>query len=391
MKTSKTFLLFVSILFLFVLYPAVSLADWPLYRGDQQARAVAEETVRLPNNLKIRWEKRLEKDWFQATAVVVGNRIFIGSTDEGFWAFSLKDGKEIWKYSVEYGVLAPAAFWKTSETEKTEKKDEQETGLLLFGDSDGILHAVDSETGKIRWQFKTKGAIDNSPNIDQETGRVLIGSQDGSLYALEALSGKLVWEYQAGDQIRCFPTILGPRCFVAGCDSMLHVVDLDKGTLVTKIDLEAPTGSTPTVYENRLFFGTEGNEFLAVDWNTETQATKIAWRYKTQQAVRGPAACSDGLVVFCGMDRTVQALDIKTGETRWTFRTKGRMEHSGPVIVGNRIYVPSSDSFLYVLNLQTGEKLDAVELSGKLLASPAVVDNRVVIGTDDGVLFCLGE
>lgn len=365
---------------LLVFLPAISVADWPLYRGDQQARAVAVENVQLPENLKIRWEKRLEKDWFQATAIIVGDRIFVGSSDEGLWAFSLKDGKEIWKYPIEYGMLAPAAF-----------EGGQETGLLFFGDSDGILHAVDAGTGSLRWQFKTKGVIDNSPNIDREMGRVLVGSQDGSLYALEVLSGKLVWEYKADDQIRCFPTILGRRCFVAGCDGMLHVVDLDKGTLVTKIDLEAPTGSTPTIFENRLFFGTEGNEFLAVDWNSKDQTTKIAWRYKTQQAVRGPAVCSDGLVVFCGMDRTVQALDIKTGEQRWVFRTKGRMEYSGPIIVGNRVYVPSSDSFLYVLDLETGEKLDAVGLSGKLLASPAVVAGRLVIGTDDGVLFCLGK
>ncbi|MDR0869431.1 MAG: PQQ-binding-like beta-propeller repeat protein [Planctomycetaceae bacterium] len=347
---------------------SVFAADWTYYRGDEQATGCA--AAKLPDEFKTVWKYQFKTGWIQATAVIADGTVFTGSSDNGMSAFSLKDGKLLWNYPVETGVIAPAVYFN---------------GLLFFGDSDGFLYAVDASTGKERWKFQAKGTFDNSPNIDQKTSRVLIGSQDGTLYALDAATGKPAWEYKADDQIRCFPAIVGRKCFVAGCDAKFHIVDIDKGTAAAKIELEAPTGSTPAVWNDYVFFGTEGNEFLAVDWKKE----KIVWRYKAKQAFRSPAACKDGLVIVCGMDKAVRCFAAATGEQRWEFRTKGRMEESGALIAGNRVYVPCSDSFLYVLDLQNGEKVNAVELGGKLRACPATDGKRIVIGTDDGTLFCL--
>lgn len=352
-------------------------ADWPLYRGDAAAVAAPPQAVSLPATLKTLWEHRLERGWFQAAAIVAGETVFVGSSDLGMTAFRLDDGKERWRYPVEYGVTAPAAYFRDARGDES----------VFFGDSDAFLYALDARNGSLRWKFQAKGSFDNAPNVDRETGRVLVGSQDGTLYALNIETGKPDWTFKIDDQIRCFPSIVGRRCFVAGCDGRLHVVDLDRGTAVARVELGAPTGSTPAVLDDRAFFGTEGNEFLAVDW----KKAEIVWRFKASQSFRGPAACKDGLVVFGGFDRTVRALDAETGRERWNFRTKGRMESSGPVIVGDAVYVPSSDSFLYVLDLNTGRRRSAAALPGKLLASPAVVDRRLVIGTDDGVLCCLGE
>jgi outer membrane protein assembly factor BamB len=107
-----------------------------------------------------------------------------------------------------------------------------------------------------------------------------------------------------------------------------------------------------------------------------------------RQAVRAPAAYHDGTVFFGGMDRVAYALDAKTGKERWKYHTKGRIE-GGAVIVGNRVYVPSGDSSLYVLDVQSGKLIESKELSGKLFAAPAAVHQRIVIATDEGVLTCL--
>ncbi len=328
------------------------------------------------------WEHRLEKGWFQASPIIAGETVYIGSSDDGMLAFDLNDGALRWKFPVEYGVLAPAAFHR-----EIAERDSPVRETVVFGDTDGVLYALEAAAGTLRWKFATKGAIDNSPNIDIQTNRVLVGSQDGSLYALNIADGKPAWEYKTDDQIRCFPTIAGRHCFVAGCDSKLHIVDLDSGKAKATVDIKAPTGSTPAVAEDRVYFGTEGNEFLAVDW----KKAEIAWRYPAKQAFRAPAACAEGLVIFGGFDRVVRALEAETGKERWIFRTKGRMEHSGPTVVGSRVFIPCSDSFVYILDLKTGKKLREIELPGKLLACAAVVDGRIVLGTDDGVLCCLGE
>ena len=107
-----------------------------------------------------------------------------------------------------------------------------------------------------------------------------------------------------------------------------------------------------------------------------------------RQSVRSPPAYKDGTIIFGGMDRTVYALDAKTGEERWKFNTRGRIE-GGAVIIGNKVYVPSNDSTLYVLDFESGEKIESIELSGRLSSSPFITADRILIATDEGVLTCL--
>ena len=365
--TAKSIINF-AILFSFGTFAAA--ADWRLYRGDAEASGCIAEANTLGDKLEITWEQRLEKGFYQASPIVVGNSVYIGSSEEGMKTFDLKTGEPKWGFPIANEIIAPAAYFD---------------GLILVGDAGGTLYALDAESGEKKWSFDTKGTIDNSPNIDAQTRRVIMGSQYGTLFALKAETGEKVWEYKTDDQIRCFPSIAGRYCFVAGCDTHLHVVDLDTGKGVCRIPLDAPTGSTPLISGDFAFVGTEGNEFLGIDWKKEK---KVIWRFPMKQAVRSPAAYRDGTVIFGGMDKTVYALDARTGDERWKFAAKGRIE-GGAVIIGDRVYVPSMDSLLYILDFRSGKKVGASELSGKLCTSPAVVSGGIVISADDGTLFCL--
>jgi outer membrane protein assembly factor BamB len=46
---------------------------------------------------------------------------------------------------------------------------------------------------------------------------------------------------------------------------------------------------------------------------------------------------------------------------------------------------------LYVLDLETGEKYWEFNAGAPLTASPAIASGRLVIGSQDGILFCFGE
>ncbi len=54
-------------------------ADWPVYRGNVQADACA--AVTLSQELKTVWRYRLEKGWFQATAVMDDETVYVGSPE----------------------------------------------------------------------------------------------------------------------------------------------------------------------------------------------------------------------------------------------------------------------------------------------------------------------
>jgi outer membrane protein assembly factor BamB len=177
------------------------------------------------------------------------------------------------------------------------------------------------------------------------------------------------------------------RCFVAGCDGRLHVIDLDKGEAVSSVPIDSPTGCTPAVMGDVAFVGTEDGSFFALNWREASQV----WTYKPDRplSIRSSAAATPEVVIVGSRDKQVHGLDPKSGDKLWTFATRGRFD-SSPVIAGKRAYIGSSDGRVYALDVKNGSKVWEYEAGGDFAASPAVAAGRLVIGNTDGTLYCFG-
>lgn len=343
-------------------------AEWPVFRGDTLGNGIA--TGPLPETLDVLWKFSGEGHGFEATVAIADGLVFAGCLDGNLYALSLADGSLKWKYHTELGFSAPAAV---------------RDGRVFVGDTDGKFYCFEAATGKPVWGAEATGEINSGANFYKD--KVLFGSQDATLYCHNAATGALEWKYSIGDQIRCSPTVVEGRAFLAGCDAKLHIIDVEKGEAITSVEIDAPTGSTPGVGGSRVYFGTEGSSFFAIDW----QQAKVSWMMKSPRNMpfRSSAAVTPEAVIFGGRDKQIYALDAGDGHELWRFAARSRVD-SSPVIVGDRVFVGASDGRLYCLHRKTGKKLWDYEAGGDFTASPAVAEGRLVIGNTDGTLYCFG-
>jgi outer membrane protein assembly factor BamB len=89
-------------------------ADWPLFRGNSLSTGVYPGT--LPDQLDVLWTFEPEKAAFEATAVIAGGVVYVGSLDGELFAVNLADGSEKWKFPTEAGFRAAAAVRATPAT-----------------------------------------------------------------------------------------------------------------------------------------------------------------------------------------------------------------------------------------------------------------------------------
>ncbi len=343
---------------------------WPLFRGGPQSQGVYRGS--LPEKLTRRWQFRVPEGSFEATPTIAEGTVFIGDMDGTLYALDLQTGKQKWQWKNELGFVTAPAY-----------RHER----LYLGDIGGDFFCIDAKTGKPVWHFTTDAEINSSANFDAQ--HVLFGSQDATLYCLDQKTGKLIWKHVTADQIRCMPTIAADRCFVAGCDGAFHVIRRTDGKPLGEIAIDAPTGVTPAVKDDFVYFGHEGGVFFAVDW----RSLKVVWKLEDERRrlpFRASPAVTDDRVVIAGHDKRVRALDRKTGEVKWTFTARGRFE-SSPVVCGNDVIIGGSDRRLYRLDLATGKKRWEYEVNGRFIGSPAVARGNVVIATDRGVVYCFGS
>jgi outer membrane protein assembly factor BamB len=124
---------------------------------------------------------------------------------------------------------------------------------VYFGDhAEGMLHAVDLKTGKIKWRFQTNGPIRCAPTVWKET--VIVAGDDGRIYSLKASDGSVRWSIRPGpsDQL-----VLG------------------NGYMISKWPVRgAPTVEGDTVYAGAGIWPSDGFYLLAINADTG----KVKWR-----------------------------------------------------------------------------------------------------------------
>ena len=365
---------------------------WPMARGTLAGTGRSAARLTLP--LAEAWQRRFEKTAFGAVPVIADGVIYLGDLDGTFHALALADGATKWSFKAEAAGFPSAAAISPNPA----------VPLVIVGDDTGVVRAFDKATGEVAWEYETDGEISGGPTLLPTAAgvRVLVGSQDASLSCLNLADGKPIWKHSIADQIRCSPvvarTAAGDRVFIAGCDGKLHVIDAATGTEQAAVPIDGPTGTTPAARGDRVFFGTEGGAFLAIDF---VQAA-AAWRTPpaaAKQAYRSSAALADDLVIVGSRGRAVEAFHAADGQRAWRRPMRGRVDGS-PVVVavvgsaaadpGPRpaVIVADAAGKIVVLDTATGEPRWEFDAGGGFSAGAAVAAGRVVIAADDGTVWC---
>jgi outer membrane protein assembly factor BamB len=328
--------------------------------------------AKLPDQLEVRWTFKTG-DAIESAPAIVDGVAYVSSLDKHLYAIELASGKEKWKTKLSYMKASPSV----------------KGGRVYVGDLEGRFYCVNAADGKKLWQFEAQGEIQASANFHGDN--IIFGSHDSNLYCLSP-EGKQVWAAAVDGPINAATAIVGDRAFATGCsDGILHIIDPRSGKELDSIDLVGQTVATAAVVGDRLFASMVSNQVVCADLTT----LKKVWTFepaKRAQPFHSSPAISLGVVVAGSRDKQVYALDMKSGAEKWSLETEGQVDAS-PVIVGDRVYVGclSEDGHFYVLDLKSGKKLQVLELESPVGGSAAVGPDCILVGTDKGVVYCLGK
>ena len=343
--------------------------SWTLFRGDEYATGVTSSC--LPDEPKMLWKYEVKNGAFEATPVIKDGICYVPDLDGVLHAIQLSDGKSKWtKKTNAFAFAASPAL-----------KDDR----IFVGDIDGLFYCYNL-AGEEQWKFETQAEINSSACFYD--GKVLFGSQDATLYCVDQNNGKLAWKIEVQDQIRCSPTVVQDRSFVAGCDGHLHIIDLKEGKETAAVEIGSPTGATPAVMGDHVFFGTYGGDIFKIDW----KQAKVKWRFtdERRREIRSSVALSEKMLVIGSRGKIVYGIDPESGKEKWRFDKAKRGIDSSPLICCDRVFVAATDGRAYLLDLMSGEEVWKKETGGGFTGSPAVVDNKLIIASDDGVVYCFG-
>lgn len=291
----------------------------------------------------------------------------------------------------------------------------------------------------VKWKFETGGKVLANPVIDDNY--IYFGSMDSVFYALDINSGKKIWEYKSQNAIHSMPLVYGEFVYFKS-RSNVFALDKQSGELIWSFLQENDTlpeqldnwdyhSGSPAVFESDIYFGLNNGELIGFDlnngriknrisdfdnapvksgllvsdsllfwgnWNGKVYCYNLVdnsfnWEFFTYNKQQYPTfgqiisqlSISDSLLYFGSRNPEFQVININTGKKQWNYIE----EHGGwisgdPLVLNDTVYVGGSDNHeMFAFNSTTGEKLWTYEFLNNNFSRPAAWKNYLLFTTGD--------
>ena len=328
----------------------------------------------------------------RSTAAVCNGTVFFGSSDGNFYAVDLHSADEKWKFKADGAITSSAAVLGNK---------------IFFSSRNGYLYALDLNSGNEIWKFNFGNDIPyawgfdyyiSSPAVDNNN--IYIGSGNGKFYSIDTNNGEVNWEFNCGSRVRSTAAISDKFILFGDMDGKFYALHKNNGALAWKFEVEGikydnskfgfdrkSIMSSAAVSGNNVVFGSRDGNLYDLDIQTGKQIWKVS--HGTSWIITSPAIYNG--VVFEGSSdaRFEQAVDLKTGKEIWKTNSIQAV-WSSPAVTKNTVCFGDFSGTLFALDSKTGQEKWNVKLMNSFItSSPVVIGNKIIVGGDDGKLYCV--
>ncbi|MCI0552466.1 MAG: PQQ-binding-like beta-propeller repeat protein, partial [Anaerolineae bacterium] len=145
--------------------PSGSDSNIILYRGDTQRTGVYN-TPAIRNQPEMKWQTKVSSSWLMPPMVVDG-MLYTGSGDGVLYALDAETGEQIWSVGGFDALESTGAI---------------SGDMIVTAGFSNLVQAIDRHTGDVLWSFRTRNFAQGSPLIVDD--RVYLAT-DHVVYALD--------------------------------------------------------------------------------------------------------------------------------------------------------------------------------------------------------------
>lgn len=313
--------------------------------------------------------------------------IYIGS-ELGFFYAVAPDGTEKWNIKLEGtvnsspivgadGTVYVGSGINNSNEEQAEVK------------KNGRIYAINPD-GTEKWSTTT-GYISFSSGVISKEGILYIGSLEGDLYAIKGGSSGVAdsaWPMYGHDPARSGSSYHNNKAVKK------EVIDEDKSINVdSKRDESIVKEKLPANFNNTMFGGDYFNTLVYKTVGVKNNPG-LKWKFDKEDIFE--PTITNGIAYFGSEDGNLYAVDIKTGQEKWRFKTSDYITGT-PAVVDKTVYFGSHNGILYALNVDTGKEKWQLKISGGIAdspgggiaSSPKVKDGVIYFGNYDKCIYAV--
>lgn len=348
-------------------------APWPMFKNTPNR--LGSSSTSIPGE-SILWSNQTAPT--ASSPVVAYGKVYMSTGDGHIFCFEETTGRLCWKVRVtpkDYAAITTPSI--------------NNGYLIAYSSGDGKLRRLNAYTGEQNWIYTlpaNKGIL-NISFIDRPiliyNGLVFFGAPNRYFYCIDETTGKLVWRYQteAGLSykygISGGAAAVGDEIYFGANDGYLYAMDIN--------------GFRDGINDG--------------SWQLESERTTIdgdvLWKFYTGDSISStPLILNDYVYITVGTHNSslndykiykIFCLNRTSGVTVWEYKTEDHIV-SSPAVAGSRLIFGSLDKKIYCLGTDSNTSYWVpYTTTGAIWSSAAVstTGNKLVIGSRDTKVYCL--
>lgn len=332
-----------------------TVSDW--FADDEELEIRRLKPIEAAFEPEIKWDIDVGdgvQDYFSRLAPAVAyGKVFAASRDGIVVAIDQQTGKKIWEQdfaNYENYSFKKAMLWYSNRAVSAKISGGLSVAYqsVYFGTEDGYVYALEETTGELKWKVGVKGEVISAPAVD--AGVVLVNTTSGHLIALNPENGEQKWVTESDVPPLTLRGVSAPAADSGGAligtpSGKLKVSILETGMVAWETQIASPSGAT------------ELERIVDIDVKPLVFA---------------------GNVFVVSYNGTLSAVELRTGQVIWT-REYGSYRNIS--IDGNRLFVVDNSSNIFAIDRRSGVELwSNVGLKDRNITSATPHGNYVVVG-----------
>jgi outer membrane protein assembly factor BamB len=333
-----------------------------------------------------------DKRRLAASPVVGDGRLYVMDTEGSVHAFDTETGREVWRTGIEAGDGQSSVFGGGAS---------YDNGRVYLTTGLGDVAALEAATGKLLWKVRPAGPLRGSPTI--ALNAVYVMTQNNEIYALNAADGALLWNEsgsigQTGVFGVAAPAV-GQGTIIAGYSSGELVAyryengrglwsdALARTSLATQVGVLTDIDADPIIDRGRVYALGQGGRMAAY----ELVSGQRIWELNLA-GISTPAVAGDWIFVITD-EAKLLCIARSSGKVRWVtqlqrYRNEEKKSNpvywSGPTLAGSRLWMANSRGEVWSAAATDGSPTMFTRLGDPITLSPIVANRTLYILDDSG-------
>ena len=269
-------------------------------------------------------------------------------------------------------------------------------GQIYVGDIDGVLHALDDQTGEPLWT--APGSSEILVPASASFGALIVRSTDGRVVSLDPETGEVLWTVSNTPPALTLngysrPLVLESGVLLGLDDGRLLALDVNNGKPFWESVISVPSGRSEierlvdidadiVVDDDGIYLANYQGKAARL----EPAQGQIVWSVP-MSAGSGIAVRNQDLVVIDDQDG-IHKLDKGSGQIIWSNEEMPGRRLSPPAFTkAGDIVVGDTEGYIHVIDIDTGAIIGRARLSDEaIIARPVSTEDAMFVQTTDGVV-----